>query len=94
MLKGIFMVFSGEVSSKDMAGPVGITKMISDYAQAGLMYLLSITALLSINLGLFNLLPFPALDGSKIVFCVIEAVRKRPIEPDTETWSIMLDLRC
>lgn len=84
ILKSLVIVFSGQVSSKDLAGPVGITKMIGDYAQAGLIYLLSFTALLSINLGLFNLLPFPALDGSKIVFSALEAVRKKPIEPDTE----------
>jgi len=47
-------------------------------------YLLAFTGLLSVNLGLLNLLPIPALDGSRIVFALIEAVRRKPMNPDKE----------
>lgn len=84
MLKGLVLLFTGAISTQDMAGPVGITKMIGDAAESGLINLLGFTALLSINLGLLNLLPFPALDGSRIVFALIEAVRGRALEPERE----------
>jgi len=84
LLKGIGMMVTGQVKSTDIAGPVGIVNMIGDAAAGGWVYLLNFTALLSVNLGLLNLLPIPALDGSKIVFAGIEAVRGRPIEPEKE----------
>ncbi|MGE5453971.1 MAG: RIP metalloprotease RseP [Methylocystaceae bacterium] len=84
LLKGLGMMVTGQVKGSDIAGPVGITKMIGDAAAGGWVYLINFTALLSVNLGLLNLLPIPALDGSKIVFAAIEAVRGRPIEPERE----------
>jgi regulator of sigma E protease len=84
ILKGVFSLATGNVSTKDLAGPVGITKMIGEAAESGILTLLGFTALLSINLGIFNLLPIPALDGSRMVFALVEAVRRRPIEPERE----------
>ncbi|MGE5381151.1 MAG: RIP metalloprotease RseP [Methylocystaceae bacterium] len=84
LLKGLGMMVTGQVKSTDIAGPIGITKMIGDAAAGGWVYLVNFTAMLSINLGLLNLLPIPALDGSKIIFAGIEAVRGRPIEPERE----------
>lgn len=84
LLQGLGMMVTGQVKSTDIAGPVGITKMIGDAAAGGWVYLINFTALLSVNLGILNLLPIPALDGSKIVFAAIEAVRGRPIEPEKE----------
>lgn len=84
MLQGLGQIITGAVSTKALAGPVGITKMIGQAAQGGLVYLLNFTALLSINLGVINLIPFPALDGSRIVFTGIEMVRGRPMEPERE----------
>jgi regulator of sigma E protease len=84
LLSGLGMLFSGGASVNDLAGPVGITKMIGEVAQVGPVLLLSFTAFLSINLGVLNLLPIPALDGSKIVFALIEAVRRKPLEPEKE----------
>lgn len=62
-------------------GPVGIYGLIGQAAHAGYADLLSLTAVLSTNLGIINLLPFPSLDGSWLVFLGIEAFRKRPIDP-------------
>lgn len=86
MLQGLVQLITGAVSTDALAGPVGITKMIGEAAQGGLIYLLNFTALLSINLGVINLIPFPALDGSRIVFTGVELVRGRPIEAERENF--------
>ncbi|QDX94963.1 hypothetical protein C2W64_02643 [Brevibacillus laterosporus] len=77
-------LFTGHVSVKDLSGPAGIFTMTSQMAQNGLAALFTWTALLSINLGIFNLLPIPALDGGRLVFIAIEALRGKPIDPNKE----------
>ncbi|MDA0207895.1 MAG: M50 family metallopeptidase [bacterium] len=62
----------------DFAGPVGIAEMTGDIAAQGFTYLLQFMALLSLNLAVLNILPFPALDGGRILFVLIEAVRQKP----------------
>jgi regulator of sigma E protease len=84
MVQSLGMLFSGAASASDLAGPVGITVMVGEAAQGGMLYLLAFMAFLSINLGVLNLLPIPALDGSRIMFAVIEAVRRKPIAPEKE----------
>ncbi|ADG06244.1 RIP metalloprotease RseP [Kyrpidia tusciae] len=69
----------------EVAGPVGIVAMIGEQTREGLMNLLTLTALLSINLGIINLLPIPALDGSRLVFLLVETVRGRPVDPQKES---------
>ncbi len=68
----------------DIAGPVGIISIVGEVAQTGIVNLLSLSAVLSINLGLINLLPIPALDGSRLVFLLVEGVRGRPVDPKKE----------
>lgn len=65
-----------------LSGPVGITREIATQANAGLLNLLWLTAFLSINLGLFNLLPIPALDGSHLFYMLVEAIRGRKLDPE------------
>jgi regulator of sigma E protease len=84
MLGGLWMIISGGASAADLAGPVGIAQLVGEAAQGGAVFLLSFTAFLSINLGIINLLPIPALDGSRIVFAVVEAIRRKPLEPEKE----------
>lgn len=84
MLQSLGMLFTGAASASDLAGPVGITMMVGEAAQGGMLYLLAFMAFLSINLGVLNLLPIPALDGSRIMFGIIEAIRKKPIAPEKE----------
>lgn len=55
-----------------------------------LMYLLQITAFLSLNLGVMNLMPFPALDGGKLVLILIEKIRRKPLDPEKEAWISMV----
>jgi len=66
------------------AGPIGMVVMVGEVARTGVANLLSFAAIISIQLGLFNLLPIPALDGSKLVFLAIEGLRGKPINPEKE----------
>lgn len=72
-------------SRPEFQGFIGITVLIADQAKEGLPSLLQLTAFLSINLGLFNLLPIPALDGSRLVFLLVEAIRGRRVDPRRES---------
>ncbi len=78
-------MFMGEIPA-NIAGPVGIVSIVGEVAQTGIVNLLSLAAVLSINLGLLNLLPIPALDGSRLIFLIIEAIRKRPVDPKKENF--------
>jgi regulator of sigma E protease len=86
------MLISGNGSKDDVSGPIGVAQVIGDISEQAKPYgmgvvainLLNITLLLSVNLGVMNLLPLPALDGGRLVFLVIEAVRGKPIPPDKE----------
>ncbi len=69
---------------KDVAGPVKIVAVIGQQAQLGLLNLMNLTAILSLNLAIFNLLPIPALDGSRFLFMIVEFLRGRPIDPRKE----------
>ncbi len=66
------------------AGPIGMIVMVGQVARTGLVNLLTFAAIISIQLGLFNLLPIPALDGSRLVFFLIEAIRGKPVDPEKE----------
>ncbi len=74
------LLLIGKVSIFDLAGPVGIAQFTGQVAGEGLAPLLSFTAFLSINLGLVNLLPIPALDGGRLVFIVIEWIRRKAVD--------------
>ena len=68
-----------EAGINDLSGPVGIYKMTSTIATYGLTSLLIWVGFLSVNIGIMNLLPFPALDGGRILFVLIEAIIGRPV---------------
>lgn len=73
-----------QVSTGEVAGPVGIINMVGEATRAGWMNVLFLAGLISINLGLMNLLPIPALDGSRIIFLIFELFRGKPVNPDRE----------
>ncbi|MBP3480257.1 MAG: RIP metalloprotease RseP [Clostridia bacterium] len=77
-------LFTGQADLNQISGPVGTTTAIGESAKVGLDSLLLVVALISINLGIVNLLPFPALDGGRILFLAIEAVRRKPISQKVE----------
>ncbi|UNC91832.1 RIP metalloprotease RseP [Candidatus Contubernalis alkaliaceticus] len=73
-------------ASPDVAGPIGIVQMVGEVAQTGISNLLTLAAILSIHLGLLNLLPIPALDGSRLVFFLLEGIRGKPVDPHKESF--------
>ncbi len=70
----------------DLAGPVGIFSLVSNAASAGFVNLLIFTAFLSVNIGLMNLLPIPALDGGRLIFLGYEAISRKKIPSKVEMW--------
>ncbi|WP_138751554.1 RIP metalloprotease RseP [Paenibacillus sinopodophylli] len=82
---GFKKLIFGEFKLDDLGGPVRTMQFTSQIAQQGIVQLTSWTALLSLYLGIFNLLPIPALDGSRLIFLGIEAIRRRPIDPNRES---------
>lgn len=90
--KSLGMLVRGQLSKDDVAGPVGLVKMVDEVYDTVKPYgiwevvinMVNIALILSVNLGIMNLLPIPALDGGRLVFLLIEAVRGKPIPPEKE----------
>lgn len=78
--KAIWKMLTGSLSVKAVAGPIGIFAMTGKFAKMGMIYLLWLSAVLSVSLAIFNLLPFPVLDGGHILFLGIEKLKGRPID--------------
>lgn len=81
MIKNLFV--TGSLGA-DVAGPVGIAVLTGQVVNLGFIYILQFAALLSINLAIINILPFPALDGGRVVFLLIEKVLRRPVDQKVE----------
>lgn len=77
-------LFTGEVGVGDLSGPVGIYGVVSDQAKQGFNSLMYLTAYLSVNVGVINLIPFPAFDGGRVLFLIIEKIRRKPVKAKTE----------
>lgn len=84
MVDVIGQLFTGEVSTKELTGPVGIVYMVGDTAKLGFFYVAQLTALISLNLAIVNMLPFPALDGGRLLFMIIRVFTGRAISDETE----------
>lgn len=90
--KSLFWLISGRAAFSEMSGPVGIATAIGDAAEAGyaegfmsgLNNILYVMAIIAFNLGIVNLLPLPALDGGRLMFLIIEGIRRKPINPKYE----------
>ena len=91
-LLSVASLFQGKLSTDDVAGPVGMAQVVNEVKEAAepggpmlvFMNMVNIAMLLSVSLGVMNLLPFPALDGGRLVFLLIEAVRGKPLPPEKE----------
>ncbi|MDF2722262.1 MAG: metalloprotease RseP [Paenibacillus sp.] len=85
ILNGFKMLVMGNFKLDDLGGPVRIVEVTGEHASAGLPQYTFWAAIMSLYLGIFNLLPFPALDGSRLVFLAFEAVRGKPVDPGRES---------
>lgn len=85
-------LLKGKYGADEISGPVGTISVIGQASETGanvrerVMSLLNLTIFITINIGIFNLLPIPALDGGRLVFLLIEAVRRKPIKPEYEAY--------
>lgn len=83
-------IISGKAGKDAVSGPVGVVSAISETAEQSVdlyetvFQLLYMTSLITINLGIFNLLPIPGLDGGRLLFCIIELIRRKPVKPEHE----------
>ena len=88
LIEQMFLVITylvtGKLSLSNLSGPVGIYNIVGESAKAGLLNLVYLTGYLSINVGFINLLPIPAFDGGRILFLIIEKIRRKPIKPSIE----------
>lgn len=96
VIYGLVWLIKGEVPLNQMMGPIGMVSTISTAVQQGpnlmakLVYLFQMTALISIALGATNLIPFPMLDGNRLLLIGLEAIRKKPIKPEKEAFISMV----
>ena len=82
MFEGIIRIFTGNVTVDEMVGPVGISNIVSQ--TNGIIDYLYILAVVSLSLGVTNLLPFPPLDGGKVFLLILEGIRKKPFSEKVE----------
>lgn len=91
-VKSLGMLLTGKASKDDISGPIGVAQVIGEVKEQASPYgawvvalnMINLAMLLSVNLGVMNLLPLPALDGGRLVFLIIEAIRGKPVPPDKE----------
>ncbi|MDG5788154.1 RIP metalloprotease RseP [Evansella sp. AB-P1] len=84
IFEALGMLVTGQFTLDHLAGPVGIYSYTDEVAAMGFLVLMQWTAILSVNLGIINLLPLPALDGGRLMFIGLEALRGKPIDPQKE----------
>ena len=91
--KSLGQLLRGKVTKDDVSGPIGIAQFVGEsYDQAeenygtssAILTMLEIIVLLSVNLGILNLLPLPALDGGRLLFMLVEVIRGKPVSPEKE----------
>ncbi len=80
--EGLVQLFTGHVGLDQMMGPVGISEIVSQ--TSGIFEFINMMAIISLSLGITNLLPIPALDGGKIIIIIIEAIRRKPLSEKTQ----------
>ncbi len=98
--RSLALLFKGRLTADDVSGPVGMVKMVDDTYEevkpygvsAVVLTMLSLTVLLSVNLGVMNLLPIPALDGGRLVFQFIEVIFGKPVPPEKEGFVHMIGM--
>lgn len=79
-------LLTGRFGISSVSGPVGVAEAVGNAAKVGMTSLLYIVTVLTVNLGVFNLIPFPALDGGRALFLIIEGIRRKPIDRNVESY--------
>ena len=90
--QGFVKLVERVVPADQVGGPIMIAQLVGDQAKQGLAGLLALTALISINLGILNLLPIPVLDGGTILFCLCEMLFRRPINKKVQEYAMRVGL--
>jgi regulator of sigma E protease len=80
----ITSLFTGKISLSALSGPVGIYEVVGESVSVGMSQVLYIIAFLSINVGFINILPFPAFDGGRVLFMIIEKIKRSPVNSNIE----------
>ncbi len=96
----LFGLITGQFGFNEMAGPIGMTSAVTQVTAEGLKSsfwdgltnLIFIMMVITVNLGVVNLLPLPALDGGRLVFLIIEAIRRKPVKPEHEGWVHLIGM--
>ena len=83
---GFWSLIRGKVALDTVSGPVGVVKQVGEAAHVGWHYLILFIAMLSINLAVLNFIPFPALDGGRIFFILIEMITRKKIPDNVIVW--------
>ncbi|HOP10428.1 MAG TPA: RIP metalloprotease RseP [Oscillospiraceae bacterium] len=83
--QSIYDIARGKYSASEVSGPVGTVEVIGEAASQGLDSLIYLAAFITVNLGVFNLLPLPALDGGRLIFIIIEMIRRKPVPKKYES---------
>ncbi|HBS41220.1 MAG TPA: zinc metallopeptidase RseP, partial [Oceanospirillales bacterium] len=91
-LEASWKMLSGELPVKNLSGPISIAKVAGDSASGGLLAFAGFLALLSVSLGVFNLLPVPILDGGHIVFYSAELIRGRPLPESVQIAAVKMGM--
>jgi len=91
-LTALGQIISGQRSSDELSGPLGIAKMSGEVAEGGIISILGFAALISVNLGLINLFPVPVLDGGHLLFYAAEALRGKPLGPRAQEYGYRFGL--
>ena len=84
MIHVIGQLFTGDVAMTELSGPVGIVSVVSETSKMGFIYVAYLTALISLNLAIMNLLPFPALDGGRVLFLLIRKITGKRVTDEVE----------
>lgn len=92
MIKFVGNLVTGKVNMNSVSGPIGIIKQVGDSVSVGYLNVISLVAIISLNLGIINLLPFPALDGGRILFSIIELIIGKKINEKFETYVNMVGM--
>lgn len=82
----LFDLFTGVAKISDLSGPIGVASAIGESSRVGIGSFLLMVSFITINVGVFNLLPIPALDGGRLVFLFLEAIRKKPLKKEYESY--------